>query len=247
MAGARRQPHQPGPTGLVGLVVCLVVCLVVGLVVGLVEDALVNPVGAGVVTADKAAGRGDGGAATAQVGKADAVEQHPRHIGLFGRGIGAWWPPGDGLSDRPADVAGKAVCGHPWAPWLAGAILGIVSTGDLHLGDKPGSNLMLEIPCMATQQPVTFAASRSPARRRPLTGWPARCRGWRGRKGLPAGVVRILNAAGNKALQDPEQRERMLDQGNEIGGGTPALSAALIKAEARRWGKVVKDAKIEPG
>jgi tripartite-type tricarboxylate transporter receptor subunit TctC len=67
-----------------------------------------------------------------------------------------------------------------------------------------------------------------------------------GPKGLPADVVRILNAAGNKALQDPEQRERMLAQGNEIGGGTPELFAALIKAESPRWGKVVRDAKIEP-
>jgi tripartite-type tricarboxylate transporter receptor subunit TctC len=67
-----------------------------------------------------------------------------------------------------------------------------------------------------------------------------------GPKGLPAEIVRILNAAGNKALQDAEVRDRMLSQGNEIAGGTPEQFAALIKAEAPRWGKVVKDAKIEP-
>jgi tripartite-type tricarboxylate transporter receptor subunit TctC len=67
-----------------------------------------------------------------------------------------------------------------------------------------------------------------------------------GPKGLPADIVKILNAAGNKALQDSELREKMLGQGNEIGGGTPEQFAALIKAEAPRWGKVVKDAKIEP-
>jgi tripartite-type tricarboxylate transporter receptor subunit TctC len=67
-----------------------------------------------------------------------------------------------------------------------------------------------------------------------------------GPKGLPAEVVRILNAAGNKALQDPELRAKMLEQGNEIGGGTPEQFAALIKAEAPRWGKVVRDAKVEP-
>ncbi len=38
----------------------------------------------------------------------------------------------------------------------------------------------------------------------------------------------------------------MLGQGNEIGGGTPADFAALIKAESPRWGKVVRDAKVEP-
>jgi tripartite-type tricarboxylate transporter receptor subunit TctC len=67
-----------------------------------------------------------------------------------------------------------------------------------------------------------------------------------GPKGLSAEVVKVLNAAGNRALQDGELRASMLAQGNEIAGGTPEQFAALIKAEAPRWGKVVKDAKIEP-
>ena len=67
-----------------------------------------------------------------------------------------------------------------------------------------------------------------------------------GPKGLPAEIVKVLNAAGNKALQDPALRETMASQGNEIAGGTPEQFAALIKSEAPRWGKVVKDAKIEP-
>jgi tripartite-type tricarboxylate transporter receptor subunit TctC len=67
-----------------------------------------------------------------------------------------------------------------------------------------------------------------------------------GPKGLPAEVIKILNAAGNKALQDPEVKAKMLEQGNEIAGGTPEQFAALIKAEAPRWAKVVKDAKIDP-
>jgi len=67
-----------------------------------------------------------------------------------------------------------------------------------------------------------------------------------GPKGMPAEIIRILNAAGNKALQDPELRATMLAQGNEIAGGTPEQFAALIKAEAPRWGKVVKDARIDP-
>jgi tripartite-type tricarboxylate transporter receptor subunit TctC len=67
-----------------------------------------------------------------------------------------------------------------------------------------------------------------------------------GPKGLPADIVALLNKVGNKALLDEGQRKLMLDQGNEIGGGTPADFAALIKAEAPRWGKVVRDAKVEP-
>ena len=66
-----------------------------------------------------------------------------------------------------------------------------------------------------------------------------------GPKGLSADIVKALNRAGNKALTDAELRENILSQGNEVGGGTPEAFAALIKAEAQRWGKVVKDAKIE--
>ena len=66
-----------------------------------------------------------------------------------------------------------------------------------------------------------------------------------GPKGLPAELIRQLNAVGNKALQDADLRQKILSQGNEVGGGTPEQFAALIKAEAARWGKVVKDARIE--
>lgn len=67
-----------------------------------------------------------------------------------------------------------------------------------------------------------------------------------GPKGLPPAIIQQLNAACNKALQDPEVKDKMIAQGNEVGGGTPEQFAALIKTEAPRWGKVVRDAKIEP-
>jgi len=67
-----------------------------------------------------------------------------------------------------------------------------------------------------------------------------------GPKGLPADIIKQLNTVANKALQDPDLREKILSQGNEVGGGTPEAFAALIKSEAPRWAKVVKDAKIEP-
>jgi tripartite-type tricarboxylate transporter receptor subunit TctC len=67
-----------------------------------------------------------------------------------------------------------------------------------------------------------------------------------GPAGLPANIVKALNDACNKALADPAIRQQMLGQGNEIGGGTPEQFAAFIKAEAARWGKVVKTAHIRP-
>ena len=65
-------------------------------------------------------------------------------------------------------------------------------------------------------------------------------------KGTPKVIIDKLNAAANEALKDPPLRELMLSQGNEIGGGTPADFAALIKSEAAKWGAVVKTANIKP-
>jgi tripartite-type tricarboxylate transporter receptor subunit TctC len=65
-------------------------------------------------------------------------------------------------------------------------------------------------------------------------------------KGTPKAIIDKLNAAANEALKDPQLRELMLSQGNEIGGGSPAEFAALIKSEAAKWSAVVKIANIKP-
>ena len=65
-------------------------------------------------------------------------------------------------------------------------------------------------------------------------------------KGTPKAVIDKLNAAANEALKDPQLRELMLSQGNEIGGGTPADFAALIKSESAKWSTVIKTANIKP-
>jgi tripartite-type tricarboxylate transporter receptor subunit TctC len=102
----------------------------------------------------------------------------------------------------------------------------------LAITSKTRSPLLPDLPTMAEQ------------------GYPAvevlNWQGLVGPKGMPAELIKTLNAACNKALQDPDLREKMLSQGNEIGGGTPEQFAALIKAEAPRWAKVVRAAKIEP-
>ena len=65
-------------------------------------------------------------------------------------------------------------------------------------------------------------------------------------KGTPKAIIDKLNAAANEALKDPQLRELMLSQGNEIGGGSPAEFAALIKSESAKWSVVVKTANIKP-
>ena len=102
----------------------------------------------------------------------------------------------------------------------------------LAITSKTRSPLLPDLPTMAEQ------------------GFPSvEVQNWQGLvapKGIPADLVKQLNAALNRALQDPEVKDKILSQGNEMGGGTPEQFAALIKTEAPRWGTVVKDAKIEP-
>ena len=72
---------------------------------------------------------------------------------------------------------------------------------------------------------------------------------WQGLVGpahLPPAIVKLLNETCNKALADPTLRKQMLEQGNEIGGGTPEQFAAFAKSEEARWGKVVKAGHIKP-
>ena len=65
-------------------------------------------------------------------------------------------------------------------------------------------------------------------------------------KGTPKAIIDKLNAAANEALKDPQLRELMLAQGYEIGGGSPAEFATLVKSEASKWSAVVKIANIKP-
>ncbi len=73
--------------------------------------------------------------------------------------------------------------------------------------------------------------------------------GWQGlvvAKETPRDVVMALNEAFNKALDDAEVRRVFEGGGLEIIGGTPEAFGAMIKRDFDFYGKVAKDAKIEP-
>jgi tripartite-type tricarboxylate transporter receptor subunit TctC len=101
----------------------------------------------------------------------------------------------------------------------------------LAITSKVRSPLLPEVPTMGEQ------------------GYPAiEVQNWQGLvgpKGMPSELIKQLNAVCNQALQTAEVKEKILSQGNELGGGTPEQFAALIKAEAPRWAKVVREAKME--
>ena len=58
--------------------------------------------------------------------------------------------------------------------------------------------------------------------------------------GTPQPVIAKLNAAINKALQDPAVRKAIEAEGGQVLGGTPQEFAAKMKAEIPSWSAVVK-------
>jgi tripartite-type tricarboxylate transporter receptor subunit TctC len=101
----------------------------------------------------------------------------------------------------------------------------------LAITSRTRSPLLPDVPTMAEQG---YAAVE-------VLNW----QGLIGPKGMAPDLVRQLNRVCNQALNTEEVKSKVLSQGNELGGGTPEEFAALIKSEAVRWGKVVRDAKIE--
>ena len=60
----------------------------------------------------------------------------------------------------------------------------------------------------------------------------------------PRDVVSRVNADFNRVLVAPDVQERLLASGFEPLGGTPQQFADYLRAETRKWTKVVRDAKI---
>lgn len=61
----------------------------------------------------------------------------------------------------------------------------------------------------------------------------------------PRPVIERLNAESVKAMSAPDTRERLHAMGGEPGPGTPEQTAAFLRAEYERWGKVIREAGIK--
>jgi tripartite-type tricarboxylate transporter receptor subunit TctC len=64
--------------------------------------------------------------------------------------------------------------------------------------------------------------------------------------GTPKDVVATLNTAINAALAAEDVKAKLTGAGIQIQGGTPAQFATVIQSEIDKWGKVIKDAGIQP-
>ena len=63
---------------------------------------------------------------------------------------------------------------------------------------------------------------------------------------MPAEVLKRLNAAANKALQEPEVKNRLLDLGLGIGGGTPDQLGTHMREQTAQMIRIAKEAGIKP-
>lgn len=64
--------------------------------------------------------------------------------------------------------------------------------------------------------------------------------------GTPPATIERLRQAAHAALAQPAVQRTLLAQGVTPRGGTPAELRALLEAEIRHWGSVVRAARIEP-
>ena len=60
--------------------------------------------------------------------------------------------------------------------------------------------------------------------------------------GTPENIVNILNAVTNQAMDDPQVKRKLTDQGLTIAVDRPKHFRDFIATEAQKWARVIKDA-----
>ena len=109
----------------------------------------------------------------------------------------------------------------------SGAVRGLAVTTLKRSSAMPELPAVSETPGMAGYDATTWGGILGPA-------------------GMPKEAVAKLNAAINAALQLEDVRLRLTGAGIEIQGGTPEQFAAVIQSEVDKWGRIVKEAGIQP-
>lgn len=64
--------------------------------------------------------------------------------------------------------------------------------------------------------------------------------------GTPAAVIEVLNRAAREAANAPEVKGKLAKLGMRVAASSPAEQAALLGSEIKRWGDVIRAAKIGP-
>lgn len=70
--------------------------------------------------------------------------------------------------------------------------------------------------------------------------------GYFGPAGMDPEIVKVLNAAINKTVNDPQIKEKLAQLGFDAFSGTPEDFAQFVKEQYALWGKLIKDANLAP-
>src|SRR5262245_47106888 len=109
----------------------------------------------------------------------------------------------------------------------SGAVRGLAVTTLKRSNAMPELPAVSEAPGMAGYDATTWGGILGPA-------------------GTPKEAVTKLNSAINAALKQDDVRARLTGAGIEIQGGTPEQFGEVIKSEVEKWGRIVKEAGIQP-
>ena len=63
--------------------------------------------------------------------------------------------------------------------------------------------------------------------------------------GVPREIVARINADVNRALKDPDLRDKIINTGGEPLGGSSEEFGKFVRSEVAKWGKTIKDANIK--
>jgi tripartite-type tricarboxylate transporter receptor subunit TctC len=63
--------------------------------------------------------------------------------------------------------------------------------------------------------------------------------------GTPENIVNLLNAVTNQAMDDPQVKQKLADQGLTVAGNRPKQFRDYITAEAQKWARVIKAAHLD--
>ena len=63
--------------------------------------------------------------------------------------------------------------------------------------------------------------------------------------GTPQNIVAEINRVANAAMNDPQVKQKLADQGLTVAGDTPDQFRAFIDSETTKWAKVMKDAGVK--
>ena len=148
--------------------------------------------------------------------------------------------PSRGLGQKPYKGTGQS---------LQDVIAGTIPMAYLSISNVLGLTAQSNVKILAVLEPKRFAlrpeipsmSEALPAFRKPSSWF-----GLFGPPGLPAAITARLNAETLRALEAPDVRPKLDQNGLAVIGGTPDDFKALIEDGIARYGAIIKAAGIQP-